>query len=152
MNGVTVSLVGRHSHDYYSDSVTIGLASRRSSRVPCERNVIDCCRCFTHALASPSSESGLEGNPSERWRLPLSYLPRRWYSTGFPHESIKLSWTLKFKQSSFHHDSRFLRSRLGIFARLASSRFPRRRCVLFRFPFQVSGVNQWAFGCLPISL
>ncbi len=37
-NGLTVSLVGRDSHDYYQDSVTIGVATRRPSRVPYRRN------------------------------------------------------------------------------------------------------------------
>lgn len=81
-----------------------------------------------------------------------SLLPSgRWYSPGFPHERVKHPWGLTFTQSSIHHDRRFLRTRLGMFARLASSRVPRRLCVLFRFPFRVSEVNQWDSGCYPIS-
>jgi len=34
VNGVTVSLVGRYPHDYYQDSVTIGVSPRRRSHVP----------------------------------------------------------------------------------------------------------------------
>ena len=37
--GVTVSLVGRHSHDYYQDSVTLGVSTRRPSRLPYAVNV-----------------------------------------------------------------------------------------------------------------
>jgi hypothetical protein len=145
VNGVAVSLDGRHSIDYYSDSVTIGVSLRRSSHVSCERNVRDGRRCVIHALPSPSSESGLEGNLFKRRAGFLLSLSRRWYSTGFPTERVRHPWALTFTQSSVHHNRRFSRSRLGMFARLASSRFPHRLCVLFRFPVQVSGVNQWVF-------
>jgi hypothetical protein len=64
---------------------------------------------------------------------------------GFPTEQVTYPWALTFTQSSIHHDSRFLRSRLG-YTHFASSRFPHRLSVLFRFPFQVSGVNQRIFG------
>jgi hypothetical protein len=39
VNGVTVSLVGRDSHDYYQDSVTIDVSVRRPSRIPYTMNV-----------------------------------------------------------------------------------------------------------------
>jgi hypothetical protein len=51
VTGVTVSLVGRNSHDYYWDSVTIGVSARRPSRFPYVTNAIDRRRNVTHALA-----------------------------------------------------------------------------------------------------
>jgi hypothetical protein len=50
VNGTTVSLVGRQSHDYYHDSVTLGLAPVRPSRVPSLRNVLVQLGLPTHAL------------------------------------------------------------------------------------------------------
>ena len=44
---------GRHSIEYYGDSVTVVLAPRRSSHVPCMMNVIDCRRWPTYARDSP---------------------------------------------------------------------------------------------------
>jgi hypothetical protein len=50
VNGATVSLVGRYAHDYYHDSVTIGLAPLRRSHVPSPRNVLEQRRPPTYAL------------------------------------------------------------------------------------------------------
>jgi hypothetical protein len=44
------SLVGRCSHDYYCDSVTVGLASCRPSHVPSSRNGRERRRLPIHAL------------------------------------------------------------------------------------------------------
>ena len=41
MNGLTVSLVGRNSYEYYWDSVTLWVSPLRQSHVPYNRNVID---------------------------------------------------------------------------------------------------------------
>jgi hypothetical protein len=50
--GVTVSLVGRDSHDYHQDSVARGVSTRRPSRLPYAMNVIDRRRDTIHHLAS----------------------------------------------------------------------------------------------------
>jgi hypothetical protein len=55
-----LSLAGRDSRDYYENSVTIGLAPRRRSRVPSPRNVLERLRPPTHTLQwahCPSSTS-----------------------------------------------------------------------------------------------
>src|SRR6266511_218329 len=44
------SLVGRHSHDYYWNSVTLGLASLRQSHVPSPGNVLERLRFPIHPL------------------------------------------------------------------------------------------------------
>jgi hypothetical protein len=45
-----LSLAGRDSRDYYENSVTLGLAPRRRSRVPSPRNVLERLRLPTHTL------------------------------------------------------------------------------------------------------
>ena len=61
------SLVRRRSHDYYCDSVTVGLASWRPSHVPSSRNVRERRRLPIHALecvhyASLVSQSVAQAN------------------------------------------------------------------------------------------
>jgi len=68
------SLVRRDSHDYYHDSVTMGLASGRPSRVPSSRNVLERRRLPTHVLECPRWASSLgQGVP---WTKRNSWLPR----------------------------------------------------------------------------
>ena len=54
--------MGRNSHDYNEDSVTIWVAPRRPSRIPVMLNVLDRLRDSIHALTSP------------RWRMFLTML------------------------------------------------------------------------------
>jgi hypothetical protein len=44
-------LVGRHAHDYYGNSVTVGLSSRRPSRFPYIENISDWVRHAGRPLA-----------------------------------------------------------------------------------------------------
>ena len=46
-----LSLAGRNSRDYYENSVTLGLAPLRRSRVPSPRNVLERLRFPTHTLS-----------------------------------------------------------------------------------------------------
>ena len=140
MNGLTVSLVGRHSHDYYQDSVTIWLSSLRRSHVPYNRNVTDWLRCFFHALTSSHWKMSWTAALWRSSRLIFSYFSgwhridssllfrqrvinapsclvshylANYSRVGFPSERNEHSWTLKFKQYSFHHISQVLRSPQG---------------------------------------
>jgi len=53
------ALVGRHSHEYYWHSVTLGLASDRPSRVPSQRNVRERRRLPIHPLQYPRWASAI---------------------------------------------------------------------------------------------
>ncbi len=67
------SLVGHDSHDYYGHSVTIGLASRRQSRVPSQRNVLERLRLPTHVLECLHWASSLgQGVPRAKTELVAS--------------------------------------------------------------------------------
>ena len=98
--------------DYYESSVTLGLASRRQSRVPFHGERIDRLRCPTHALT-----------PTRCRLLRASYLLvySDGYSPGisdrgfscFPQGKAFLLRTLGFKQSSFHHIGQPLARHLG---------------------------------------
>jgi hypothetical protein len=60
-------LVGRHSHEYYWHSVTLGLASGRPSRVPSPRNVLERRRLPIHPLQCPHWVSAIaQGVPSAK--------------------------------------------------------------------------------------
>ncbi len=154
MNGVTVSQVRRNSHDDNGGSVTIGLASRRPSRIPYAMNVLGCRRCAIHNLSStpctrlPSATiqangdhiallietrvSDFIGVPSPSFQISnqSNYL-------GFPVEVAFPRWLLTFKQSSFHHSIQLLPSSLA-YPTSAVLGFPVRLCVPLGFPL-ISG-------------
>src|SRR5205823_8887651 len=61
------ALVGRHAHEYYWHSVTLGLASDRPSRVPSLRNVLERRRLPIHPLQCPRWASAItQGVPSAK--------------------------------------------------------------------------------------
>ena len=62
-----LSLAGRNSRDYYENSVTIGLAPLRRSRVPSPRNVLERRRLPTHTLSWAHCPSSIrQGVPRAR--------------------------------------------------------------------------------------
>ncbi len=129
VDGVTASLDGRHSIDYYSDSVTttIGLSTRRPSRVPYRRNIqtdvgapfislllliAECSQCLLwQSIADKVNRHNLRKRVINNALRLGEHSPRQ-----LPSGRLSLTeqspWTLEFKQSSLHHISQVLRSRL----------------------------------------
>ena len=103
------SLDGRHAVDYYEDSVTVGLAPRRRSRVPFSTERVE------HDVGAPfiplnrfviDRLSG-EGYDARKSNAPLL--------TASPVDAVATSvrfhrWGLGFRQCSFHHIAQVLQS------------------------------------------
>jgi hypothetical protein len=91
VSGVTVSLVGRDSHDDSWDSVTIGVATRRPpSRVPYAMNVIGRRRYVIHHLASTPC-ARLSAVTFRADRPKYRRTPETWVSV-FPGERLRYFW------------------------------------------------------------
>jgi len=129
------SLVGRHPHDYYGHSVTVGLAPHRRSRVRLRRTYRARRRPPTHLLDRPrwTAIRATEVAPASgscrdmvghRFQAPF-----RWVITC-------TDWRLGIRQSSFGHIARVLRR--ATYGRLRRPPLYRHAAVPSGFRLQVS--------------
>ena len=102
------ALVGRHPHDYYGSSVTVGLAPHRPSRLPSVVDVLARRRCLVRPL-----EWGHSPPPTpRRVRAPDHLAP---YRGGPALDAVAGDvalhrWRLRFRESALHRIARVSRA------------------------------------------
>src|SRR6266568_691228 len=110
VNGVTVSLAGRDSGDYYECSVAVGLARHRRSRVRLCHTLSARLRRPTHLLQCPHWASLLRPGECDS-PLAMPSQDRHRFQVSFRWVRIFTFWRFGFKQSSFRHITRVFPAR-----------------------------------------